>query len=363
MEKRACHILQLPVKKKEENCFCTRCGEMGHGRRYCQVNTWCKFCITDTHATQACRKYEKFVKNNPIASSRRNTPVQVQGQRVAVNPQDRPQQPLFLHPPVQRYNPTVIPQMAMHNLAPQAEERESREHSRKSPQNQIKEVRTPVLKQFPHQRSCQDVRMDPRYQKPPQYAEINYHRPPSQTPVEVNEIGPTILQGVIQRLVQRHTQAPGGPRRPTVPVDIQQTTSVPSLQINENGGARERDGKQERDPEENGYMINCIHESRPFTVNDVGRPVFVNHYYGGEAIIPITSKKLIKLDECDVSTEISLKIAQPQGMDRESREHSQNSRIIQHTSEAEQVQRHGNAAVHSDLREDSRNSLRMTSVS
>ena len=167
--------LQLPVKKKEENRFCTRCGEMGHGRRYCQVNTWCKFCIMDTHATQACRKYEKIVKDNPIASSRRNTPVQVQGQRAAVNPQERPQQPLFPHPPVQRYNPMVIPQIAMHNLTLQEEERESREHSRKSPQNQMKEVRTPVLKQFPHQKSCQDVRMDPRYQKPPQYAEINYH--------------------------------------------------------------------------------------------------------------------------------------------------------------------------------------------
>ena len=167
--------LQLPVKKKEENRFCTRCGEMGHGRCYCQVNTWCKFCITDTHAMQACHKYEKFVKDNPIASSRRNTPVQVQGQRAAVNPQERPQQPLFPHPPVQCYNPTVIPQMAMHNLTPQDEERKSREHSRKSPQHQRKEVRNPMLKQIPHQRSCQDIRMDPCYEKPPQYAEINYH--------------------------------------------------------------------------------------------------------------------------------------------------------------------------------------------
>ena len=253
--------LQLPVKKKEENRFCTRCGEMGHGRRYCQVNTWCKFCIMDTHATQACRKYEKFVKDNPIASSRRNTPVQVQGQRAAVNPQERPQQPLFPHPPVQRYNPTVIPQIAMHNLTPQEEEHESREHSQKSPQNQMKEVWTPVLKQFPHQKSCQDVRMDPHYQKPPQYAEINYHRPSPQTPVEVNEIGPTIQQGVIQCPVQRHTQTAGEPTKTRpVPVDIQQTTSVPSLQINENGGARERDRKQERDQDENGYVINCIHE-------------------------------------------------------------------------------------------------------
>ena len=220
-----------------------------------------------------------------------------------------------------------------------------------------------MSKQFPHQRSCQDVRMDPRYQKPPQYAEINYHRPSPQTPVEVNKIGPTIQKGVIQRPVRRHTQAVGERTRgPTVPVNAQQTTSVPSLQINRNSGTCE---KQESDPDQNGYVFNCIHENRLFTVNDVGRPVFVNHYYAGEAFIPVTSKKLIKLDECDVSTEISLKNAQPQGMECDSTEHSQNSQIIQQMGKAEreQVQRHRNAAVHSDLREDSQNSLRMTSVS
>ena len=37
--------------------------------------------------------------------------------------------------------------------------------------------------------------MDPRYQEPPQYADINYHRPSQQRPVEVNEIGPTIQTG------------------------------------------------------------------------------------------------------------------------------------------------------------------------
>ena len=84
--------------------------------------------------------------------------------------------------------------MAMHNLTPKDEEHESREHSRKLPQNQVKEVQTPMLKQPPHQRSCRDVCMDPPYQKPPQYAEINYHRSSPQTPVEVNEIGPTIQQ-------------------------------------------------------------------------------------------------------------------------------------------------------------------------
>ena len=143
--------------------------------------------------------------------------------------------------------------------------------------------------------------------------------------------------------------------------------SVPNLQITENGGAREKNRmpKQEGDPDQNAYVLNCIHKSRPFTVNDVGRPVFVNHYYVGEAFIPVPNKKLIKLDECDVSAENSLRNAQPQGMECEYREHSQNSRITRQLDEAErgQMQQHGNAALHSDLREDSQNLLRVTSAS
>ena len=205
----------------------------------------------------------------------------------------------------------------------------------------MKEVQTPMSKQLPHQRSCQDVRMDPRYQKPPQYAEINNHRPSPQTPIEINEIGPTIQQGVIQRPVQRHTQSTGGRSRAlTAPVNTQQTANVPNLPMTGNGGARERDKlpKQEGDPDQNDYILNCIHESRPLTLNDVGRPVFVNHYYVGEAFIPITSKKLIKLDECDVSIENSLRNAQPQGIECEYREHSQNSRITQQQNGIERGQ-------------------------
>ena len=148
-------------------------------------------------------------------------------------------------------------------------------------------------------------------------------------------------------------------------MNTQQTTSVSSLQTNESSGAHEGDRKQKNDPDSNGYVLNCIHESRPFTLNDVCRPVFVNHYYVGEAFIPVTNKKLIKLDECDVSTENSLRNAQPQGMEREFGEHSQNSWITWQPDEAKrgQVQRHINAALHSDLREDSQDSLKMTPVS
>ena len=226
-----------------------------------------------------------------------------------------------------------------------------------------------MSKQLPYQRSCQDVRMDPRYQKPPQYAEIHHHRPSPQTPIEINEIGPTIQQGMIQRPVQKHMQYTGAqPGRLTAPVNTRQTASVPNLQTTENEGARERDRlpKQEGDPDQNDYVLNCIHENRPLTLNDVGRPVFVNHYYVGEAFIPITSKKLIKLDECDVSSENTLRNIQQQGALHEYREHSQNSRMTQQQTGIEkgQVQQNGhNRELHSNLREDLRNSLRTMPVS
>ena len=165
-------------------------------------------------------------------------------------------------------------------------------------------------------------------------------------PIEINEIGPTIQQGVIQQPVQRDTQSTGArSRRSTPPVNTQQTMSVPNLQITANGGTRERDRlpKQEGDPNPNDYVLNCIHENRPLTLNDVARPVFVNHYYAGEAFIPATSKKLIKLDECDVSTENSLRNIQQQGAEREYREHSQNLRMAQQQTRIEkgQVQQNG----------------------
>ena len=165
-------------------------------------------------------------------------------------------------------------------------------------------------------------------------------------------------------------QVTGARSRSTHPMNIQQTASVPNSQITNNGGTpdSERDKllKQEGDPNHNGYVLNCFHENKPFTLNDVARPVFMNHYYVGEALIPTTSKELIKLDECDVSTENSLRNAQPQVTDHECREHSQNSRIMQQQTgtEKRQVQQNGhNRDLHSDFLEDLQNLLRMTPVS
>ena len=165
---------------------------------------------------------------------------------------------------------------------------------------------------------------------------------------------------MIQCPVQRDTQATGvRPRRSAPPVNTQQTVSVPNSQITENGGTlasgRDKLLKQESDSNHNDYVLNCIHETRPLTLNDVARPVFVNHYYAGEAFIPATSKKLIKLDECEVSTENSVRNVQQQGTEHEYGEHSQNLWITQQQTRIEkgQVQQNEhNRDFHSNLRED-----------
>ena len=123
-------------------------------------------------------------------------------------------------------------------------------------------------------------------------------------------------------------------------MNTKHTANAPNSQTTENGGTHERYRlpEQEGDPNQNDYVLNCIHENRPLALNDVTRPVFMNHYYAGEVFIPATSKKLIKLDECDMSTDISLRNTQPQGTEREYREHSQNLQIMQQQTRVEKGQ-------------------------
>lgn len=131
-------------------------------------------------------------------------------------------------------------------------------------------------------------------------------------------MGLAIQQGVIQHPVQQGSQ----PRvTGTQPGDAVNTNPVHSLRMQQtrvpvnqgyNEGntmsdpeGRDRLPEHEHDPVDNGYVMNCIHESRPFSLNDIARPVFVNNYYTGEPLILVTRKKLIRLDECDISTEVS----------------------------------------------------------
>ena len=50
-----------------QNKICGRCGLMGHIKRMCKEEVYCRYCKAYTHATAACRTY-------PVTSSRKNTP-------------------------------------------------------------------------------------------------------------------------------------------------------------------------------------------------------------------------------------------------------------------------------------------------
>ena len=47
--------------------ICGRCGLMGHIKKFCREEVYCKYCRVPTHSTTACRTY-------PSTSSRKNTP-------------------------------------------------------------------------------------------------------------------------------------------------------------------------------------------------------------------------------------------------------------------------------------------------
>ena len=50
-----------------QNKICGRCGLVGHIKRMCKEEVYCKYCKVYTHSTTACRTY-------PATSSRKNTP-------------------------------------------------------------------------------------------------------------------------------------------------------------------------------------------------------------------------------------------------------------------------------------------------
>ena len=57
--------MELPSSIQSK--ICGRCGLMGHIRRFCKEEVYCKYCRMPTHSTTACRTY-------PSTSSRKNTP-------------------------------------------------------------------------------------------------------------------------------------------------------------------------------------------------------------------------------------------------------------------------------------------------
>ena len=170
--------LQFPTRRDTDSRLCSKCGDIGHWRRYCWATTWCRFCMSETHSTQACRRYANFVRDNLIASSRRITPKQPQPPRIQ-SQQGVSMRQLFPQSPTQRFQAPVVPPV------------------------ETRSIQYPIQRQSYLQRSSQDVRMDPCFRPPPpQYSQIQQHQRVQTPLVEVNELRPTIQQGVVQRPVR-----------------------------------------------------------------------------------------------------------------------------------------------------------------
>ena len=57
-----------------QNKICGRCGLVGHIKKQCREDVYCKFCRNPSHSIKACRTYANFMRMDPITSSRKNTP-------------------------------------------------------------------------------------------------------------------------------------------------------------------------------------------------------------------------------------------------------------------------------------------------
>ena len=75
------------------------------------------------------------------------------------------------------------------------------------------------------------------------------------------------------------------------------------------------------------HVVDSARGYKSFPLNEVARPVFVNHYYAGESVA--MNRKFIRLEDCDVSVENLMLNRQAQGGNCKYVEHSRNSLKMQ----------------------------------
>ena len=90
-EKNRTQMEQFSLNGTPETKICYRCGYEGHIKRYCNNHVYCDYCRTYTHHTSVCRSYQRYTQNQPITSSRRNSPA-AQAEKTKYNGIDKEQQ-------------------------------------------------------------------------------------------------------------------------------------------------------------------------------------------------------------------------------------------------------------------------------
>ena len=134
-------------------------------------------------------------------------------------------------------------------------------------------------------------------------------------------MGPTIQRGVIQHPLQKSQSDVGEPMSRNVLHSRKGQQSSSILPGQEQGRVRQAPRAQQDRmgtlPGNEVYLncddhvIDSVRGCRSFPLNEVARPVFVNHYYAGESVA--MNRRLIRLEDCDVSVENSVSNQQAQG--------------------------------------------------
>ena len=172
------------------------------------------------------------------------------------------------------------------------------------------------------------------------------------------ELGPTIQQGVIQ-----HPRERAKVNREVRP---RTETSVERLSKRNDGVNIAQGFESNTRTNVRQHNVKVFPEGYQLALNETVRPVFVNHYYAGEAVISGTNRRYIRLDDCDILSESVQGIQQTQAANCESIEHSREllpmrcpplKTINGATTEGERpIPR--NVGFHSELLEQSQNSLK-----
>ena len=116
------------------------------------------------------------------------------------------------------------------------------------------------------------------------------------------------------------------------------------------------------------HNIKVLPEGYQLALNETVRPVFVNHYYAGEAVVSGTNRRYIRLDDCDVLSESVQGIQQTQAVNHEFIEHLRESlptrcppsKMTSEVITEEECPVPRNEGFHREFSEQSQNSLKGT---
>ena len=231
--------------------LCWRCGEAGHSKRACKNYVYCEICQNYSHATQACFRYENFVRNNPVASSRVTSPVNNYKRNIQGRPIQKPQQTSgrqnMAHFP--RFQPPVVPGKLPKTNYPMQGEVRSKQDVRSDPQFNGVTTHHGQIKQKVGTKTQQYVKQ----------------------PIDINEV--RLEDNLRWQQEQQHWEE-----------QISQLQREESLRKEKKGNsARIIQGVLKPKKENSMYEDRMAESKIAQIIKETDRPVFVNHYYAAAA--------------------------------------------------------------------------------